>query len=37
MVERSDEDLSFRLAPNLRWDIQTIFESDQMEMNLFGG
>ncbi len=37
MVERSDEDLSFRLAPNLRRDIDTIFESDQMEMDLFGG
>ena len=37
MVERSDEDLSFRLASNVRRDIETIFQSDQMEMNLFGG
>jgi predicted HTH transcriptional regulator len=37
MVERSEDGLSFQLASNVRHDIETIFRTDQMEMDLFGG
>jgi ATP-dependent DNA helicase RecG len=35
-VERSDHDLSFHLTASVRRDIETIFQSDQMDMNLWG-
>jgi hypothetical protein len=28
---------SFRLTPNVRHDIETIFQADQMELDLFQG
>ncbi len=36
MVERSSDDLSFTLTPSVRRDIEAIFRSDQMNLDLFG-
>jgi hypothetical protein len=36
MVERCLDDLSFALAPTVRGDIENIFQSDQMDLGLWG-
>ena len=36
MIERAREEQSFIIAPNVRRDIETIFQSDQLNLDLFG-